>query len=94
MFHVRCKIPKIVRKNFFRYNLLLIPVTIGNKMFSINLQYLFESRSISFGELRHRAAPITRDSTFFLVLFSGVYFEITFRDIWQDKIFKQKLISL
>ena len=31
MFHARCKIPNIVRKIFFRYNLLLIPITIGKK---------------------------------------------------------------
>ena len=51
MFKARCKIPNIVRKIFFRYNLLLIPITIENKMFSINLRSLFDSRSIPFGEL-------------------------------------------
>ena len=51
MFHARYKIQNIVRKVFFRHNLLLIPITIGKKMFTINLQSLFDFQSISFGEL-------------------------------------------
>ena len=62
MFHARCEIPNIVRKIIFSYNLLLILMTMGKKMFSINFQSLFDSRSISFGELRQSSrAPITRD---------------------------------
>ena len=52
MFHAHCKIPNIVRKIFFRNNLIIMPITIGKKMFSINLQSLFDSRSIYFGDLQ------------------------------------------
>ena len=52
MFHARFKISNIVRKIVLRCNLLLIPKTIEKKMFFVNLQSLFDSRSISFGELR------------------------------------------
>ena len=41
-----------VRKIFFRFNVLLIPMRIVKKMFSNNLESLFDSRSIYFGELR------------------------------------------
>ena len=108
MFHARCKIPNIVRKIWFRYNLLLIPITIGKKNFPLIYKpYLTLGVFLSVNFGNHRAAPITwdpiadspdemttivlssaerkchgnMDSTSFLFLFSGVYFEITFRDI-------------
>ena len=62
MFHGRCKIPNIVLKTLFRYNLLLIPITIGKKCFPLiyNLYLtLGVFLSVNFGN--HRAAPITRD---------------------------------
>ena len=63
MFHARCKIPNIVRKFFFGYNLLLmIPITIGKKCFPLiyNL-YLTLGVFLSVNLGNHRAAPITRD---------------------------------
>ena len=62
MFHARCKIPNIVRKIFFRYNLFLIPITIEKKCFALiyNLYLtLGVFLLVNFGN--HRAAPITRD---------------------------------
>ena len=62
MFHARCIIPSIVRKIFFRYNLLLIPITIGKKCFPLiyNLYLtLGVFLSVNFGN--HRTAPITWD---------------------------------
>ena len=63
MFHERCKIPNIVQKIFFRYNLPLIPITIGKKKcfpLIYNL-YLTLGVFISMNFGNHRAAPITRD---------------------------------
>ena len=63
MFHARCKIPNIVRKIFFLYNLLLIPITIGKKKCFLLIYKqdltLWVFLSMNFGN--HRAAPITRD---------------------------------
>ena len=60
MFHARCKIPNIVRKIFFRYNLLLIPITIEKKCFPLiyNLYLtLGVILLVKFGN--HHAARIT-----------------------------------
>ena len=63
MFRALCKIPNIVRKNFFRYNLLLIPITIVRKKCFPLIQNLYLTLgvflSVNFGN--HRTAPITRD---------------------------------
>ena len=62
IFHTRCKILNIVRTFFFRYNLLLIPMTIGKKCFPLiyNL-YLTLAVFISANFGNHLAALITRD---------------------------------
>ena len=62
MFHARCKIPNIVRKIFFHYYLLLIPITIGKKCFPLiyNL-YLALGVFISVNFGNHCAALNTRD---------------------------------
>ena len=62
MFHARCKIPNIVWKIIFCYNLLLIPTTIEKNCFSLiyNL-YLTVGVFLSVNFGNHRAAPITRD---------------------------------
>ena len=62
MFHAPCKIQNIVRKFFFRYNSLLICMTIGKKCSPLifNLYLTFGVfLSVNFGN--HRAAPITWD---------------------------------
>ena len=62
MFHARCKISNIVRKIFFRYNLLLLPIKIRKKMFPLIYNLYLTLRvflSVNFGN--HRAAPITRE---------------------------------
>ena len=62
MFHVRCKIPNIVQKNFFRYNLILIPITIGKKCFPLIYNHYLTFGvflSVNFGN--HGAAPISWD---------------------------------
>ena len=63
IFHARCKIPNIVRKKIFRYNLLSIPIMTGKKKCFPLIYNLYLTLgvflSVNFGN--HRAAPITRD---------------------------------
>ena len=62
MFYARWIISNIVRKNFFRYNLLLIPITIGKKCFPlIHNLYLILGVFLSMNFGNYRAAPITWD---------------------------------
>ena len=57
IFHARCKILNIVRKIFFLYNLLLIPIKIGKKFFPLiyNLYLTFGVfLSVNFGNIALR----------------------------------------